>query len=49
MIRRLLLGGGRRLRENSFGGGNISGLLLQICSLFEGIIMGSGLVLVLIP
>jgi hypothetical protein len=49
MFRRLLLGGGRRLRDNGFGGGNVGNLLLRICSLFEGIVMGSDLVLVLIP
>jgi hypothetical protein len=46
---RLLLGRGRRLCENSFGGGNIGSLLLRVCSLFEDVIVGSDLILVLIP
>jgi hypothetical protein len=45
----LLLGRGRRLRENGFGGGNIGSLLLRVCSLFEGVVMGADLILVLIP
>jgi hypothetical protein len=49
VLRRLLLGRGRRLRENSFGGGNIGSFLLRICGLFEGVVVGSDLVLVLIP
>jgi hypothetical protein len=49
VFHRLLLGRGRRLRENGFGGGNIGSLLLRVCSLFEGVVMGSDLVLVLIP
>jgi hypothetical protein len=49
VFRRLLLGRGRRLRENGFGGGNIGSLLLRVCSLFEGVVVGSDLVLVLIP
>jgi hypothetical protein len=49
VFRRLLLGRGRRLCENGFGGSNVGSLLLRICSLFEGIIVGSDLVLVLIP
>jgi hypothetical protein len=49
MFRRLLFGRGRRLRENGFGGGNIGSLLLRVCGLFEGVIVGSDLVLVLIP
>jgi hypothetical protein len=49
MFRCLLLGGSRRLRENSFRGGNIGSLLLRVYSLFEGVVVGSDLVLVLIP
>jgi hypothetical protein len=49
MFRRLLLGRGQRLRENGFGGGNVGNLLLRVGSLFEGVIVGSDLVLVLIP
>jgi hypothetical protein len=49
VLRRLLLGRGRRLRKNGFGGGNVGSLLLQICSLFEGVVVGSDLILVLIP
>jgi hypothetical protein len=49
LLRHLLLRRGRRLRENGFGGGNIGSLLLRVCSLFEGIVVGSDLVLVLIP
>jgi hypothetical protein len=49
LLRHLLLRRGRRLRENGFEGGNIGGLLLRVCSLFEGIVMGSDLILVLIP
>jgi hypothetical protein len=49
MFRRLLLRRGRRLRENGFGGGNVGNLLLRVGSLFEGVIVGSDLVLVLIP
>jgi hypothetical protein len=45
----LLLGRGRRLRENGFGGGNVGSLLLRVCSLFEGVVVGSDLILVLIP
>jgi hypothetical protein len=44
-----LLGRGRRLRENGFGGGNIGSLLLRVCSLFKGVVVGSDLILVLIP
>jgi hypothetical protein len=32
-----------------FGSGNIGSLLLRICGLFEGVIVGSNLILVLIP
>jgi hypothetical protein len=46
---RLLLGIGRRLCENGFGGSNVGSLLMRIYSLFEGVVMGSDLVLVLIP
>jgi hypothetical protein len=49
VLRHLLLGRGRRLRENGFGGGNIGILLLRVCSLFEGVIVGAYLILVLIP
>jgi hypothetical protein len=49
VLRHLLLRRGRRLGENSFGGGNIGSLLLRICSLFEGIVVGLDLILVLIP
>jgi hypothetical protein len=49
VLRHLLLGGGRRLRENGFGGGNIGSFLLRVCSLFEGVVVGSDLILVLIP
>jgi hypothetical protein len=49
MFRCLLLGRGRRLCENGFGGSNVGSFLLRICSLFEGVIVGSDLVLVLIP
>jgi hypothetical protein len=49
MFRRLLLGRGRRLRENGLGDGNVGSLLLRVYGLFEGVIMGSDLVLVLIP
>jgi hypothetical protein len=49
MLHHLLLTRGRRIRENGFGGGNIGSLLLRVCSLFEGIIVGSDLILVLIP
>jgi hypothetical protein len=45
----LLFGRGRRLRENGVGGGNIDSLLLRVCGLFEGIVVGSDLILVLIP
>jgi hypothetical protein len=49
MLHHLLPRRGRRLRENGFGGGNIGSLLLRVCSLFEGVVMGSDLILVLIP
>jgi hypothetical protein len=49
MLRHLLLGRGRRLRENSFGGGNNGSLLLRVRSLFEGIVVGPDLILVLVP
>jgi hypothetical protein len=45
----LLIGRGRRLRENGFGGDNIGSLLLRVYSLFEGVVVGSDLILVLIP
>jgi hypothetical protein len=44
----LLLGRRRRLRENSFGGGDIDSLLLRVRSLFEGVVMGPDLILVLV-
>jgi hypothetical protein len=43
---RLLLGRGRRLRRSDFGSGDVNGLLLRICYLFEGVVMGSNLVLI---
>jgi hypothetical protein len=49
VLHRLLLGRGQRLRENDFGGGNVGSLLLRVCSLFEGVIVGSDLILILIP
>jgi hypothetical protein len=49
VLHHLLLGRGRRLREDGFGSGNIGSLLLRVRSLFEGIIMGPDLVLVLVP
>jgi hypothetical protein len=49
VLRHLLLGRGRRLRENGFRGGNIGSLLLRIYSLFEGVVVGADLILVLIP
>jgi hypothetical protein len=49
MLRHLLLRRGRRLRENGFGGGDVGSLLLRVCSLFKGIVVGSDLILVLIP
>jgi hypothetical protein len=49
VLRYLLLGRGRRLRENGFGSGNIGSLLLRVCSLFEGVIVGADLILVVIP
>jgi hypothetical protein len=49
MLHHLLLERGRKLRENGFRGANIGSLLLRVCSLFEGIVMGADLILVLIP
>jgi hypothetical protein len=49
VLHHLLLRRGRRLHENGFGGGNIGSLLLRVCSLFKGVVMGSDLILVLIP
>jgi hypothetical protein len=49
VLRCLLLGRGRRLRKDGFRGGNIGSLLLRVCSLFEGVVKGSDLILVLIP
>jgi hypothetical protein len=48
MLRHLLLRRGRRLRENGFGGGNIGSLFLQVCSLFECVVVGADLILVFI-
>jgi hypothetical protein len=48
VFRRLLLGRGRRLRGNGFRGSNVGSLLLRVRSLFEGVIVASDLVLVLI-
>jgi hypothetical protein len=45
-FRRLLLGGGRRFRENDLGGGNVGSLLLRVCGLLEGVVMRLDLVLV---
>jgi hypothetical protein len=49
MLHHLLLTRGRRLHESGFGGSDIGSFLLRVYSLFEGIIMGSDLILVLIP
>jgi hypothetical protein len=49
MLHHLLLGRGRRLHEKGFGGGSIGSFLLRVCSLFEGVVVGSDLILVLIP
>jgi hypothetical protein len=49
VLHHLLLGRGRRLRESGFGGGNVGSLLLRVCSLFEGVVVGSDLILILIP
>jgi hypothetical protein len=49
VLRRFLLGRGRRLCKNGFGGGDVGNLLLRVCSLFEGVIVGSDLILVLVP
>jgi hypothetical protein len=49
VLRRFLLGRGRRLCKNGFGGGDVGNLLLRVCSLFKGIVVGSDLILVLIP
>jgi hypothetical protein len=49
VLRHLLLGGGRRLRENDLGGGNVGNLFLRVCGLLEGVVMRSDLVLVSIP
>jgi hypothetical protein len=48
-FRRLLLGRGRRLREDGFGGDNVGNLILRVGSLFKGVIIGSDQVLILIP
>jgi hypothetical protein len=44
----LLLGRGQRLYENSFGGGDIGSLFLRVHSLFEGVVVGLNLILVLV-
>jgi hypothetical protein len=49
VLRHLLLGRGRRLRENGFGSGSIGSLLLRVYSLFEGVVVGANLILVVIP
>jgi hypothetical protein len=49
VFRCLLLGRGRRLRENGFGGSDVGNLFLRVGSLFKGIVVGSDQVLVLIP
>jgi hypothetical protein len=49
VLRHLLLRRGRRLHENGFRGGNIGSLLLRVCSLFEGVVVGADFILVLIP
>jgi hypothetical protein len=48
VLRHLLLGRGRRLHENGFGGGDIDGLLLRVRCFFEGIVMGLDSILVLV-
>jgi hypothetical protein len=48
VLRHLFLGRGQRLCENGFRSGNIGSLLLRVCSLFEGVVVGSDLILVLI-
>jgi hypothetical protein len=48
VLRHLLLGRGRRLRENGFGGGDNGGLLLRVRCFFEGVIMGLDSILVLV-
>jgi hypothetical protein len=45
-FRRLLIGRGRRFRENDLGGGNVGSLLLRVCGLLEGVVMRLDLVLV---
>jgi hypothetical protein len=49
VFHRLLLARGQRLCENGFRGGNVGSLLLRVRSLFESFVVGSDLVLVLIP
>jgi hypothetical protein len=41
VFHRLLLGRGRRLCENGFGGSNVGNLFLRVGSLFKGIVVGS--------
>jgi hypothetical protein len=48
VLRHLLLGRGRRLRENGFGGSDSGGLLLRVRCFFEGVIMGLDSILVLV-
>jgi hypothetical protein len=49
VFHRFLLGRGRRLGKNGFGGSNVGNLLLRVGSLFKGVVMVSDQVLVLIP
>jgi hypothetical protein len=46
LFRRLLLGRGRRLTQSDFGSGDVNGLLLRVCRLLEGVVMGTNLVLI---
>jgi hypothetical protein len=48
MFHHLLLGRGRRLHKNSFGVGDIGGLLLRVRSFFEGVVMGLDSISVLV-
>jgi hypothetical protein len=49
VLRHLLLGRGQRLRANGFRSGDIGSLLLRVRSLFEGVVVGPDLILVLVP
>jgi hypothetical protein len=49
MLCHLLLRRGQRFRGSGFGGGNIGSFLLRVRGLFEGVVVGSDLILVLIP